>query len=86
MGYSHDIIFEPPTGIDITTGKGSISIAGFDKQLVGEVAAKIRSFRKPEPFKGKGIRYKDEHVRRKQYPEQPAAMHRSFFPADEAAK
>ena len=66
LGYSHDIIFEPPKGIEITTGKGSISIAGFDKQLVGEVAAKIRSFRKPEPFKGKGIRYKDEHVRRKQ--------------------
>jgi len=66
LGYSHDILFEPPTGIVITASKNKISISGFDKQLVGEVAAKIRSFRKPEPYKGKGIRYKDEYVRRKQ--------------------
>jgi large subunit ribosomal protein L6 len=66
LGYSHDILFEPPAGINISTTKNNISISGFDKQLVGEVAAKIRSFRKPEPYKGKGIRYKDEYVRRKQ--------------------
>lgn len=66
VGYSHDILFEPPTGITISTAKNNISISGFDKQLVGEVAAKVRSFREPEPYKGKGIRYKDEYVRRKQ--------------------
>jgi large subunit ribosomal protein L6 len=66
LGYSHDILFEPPKGITINTTKNNIKISGFDKQLVGEVAAKIRSFRKPEPYKGKGIRYKDEYVRRKQ--------------------
>ncbi len=66
LGYSHDILFEPPTGISISTTKNNITISGFDKQLVGEVAAKIRSFRKPEPYKGKGIKYKDEYVRRKQ--------------------
>ncbi len=66
LGYSHDIIFEPPEGISITAKKNQIAVSGFDKQLVGAVSAKIRSFRKPEPYKGKGIRYKDEHVRRKQ--------------------
>ena len=66
LGYSHDILFEPPEGIDITAGKNSIVVSGYDKQIVGEVSAKIRSFRKPEPYKGKGIRYKDEYVRRKQ--------------------
>lgn len=66
LGYSHNILFEPPEAITITANKNSITIAGYDKQLVGEVSAKIRSFRKPEPYKGKGIRYKDEYVRRKQ--------------------
>lgn len=66
LGYSHDILFEPPIGIAISTAKNSITISGYDKQLVGEVAAKIRSFRKPEPYKGKGIKYKGEHIRRKQ--------------------
>ena len=66
LGYSHDILFEPPAGIAISAAKNSISISGYDKQLVGEVAAKIRSFRKPEPYKGKGIKYKGEHIRRKQ--------------------
>ncbi|RMF07871.1 MAG: 50S ribosomal protein L6 [Candidatus Neomarinimicrobiota bacterium] len=66
LGYSHDIIFEPPEGIDIKAERTTITIFGMDKQLVGEVAAKIRSFRKPEPYKGKGIRYKDEYVRIKQ--------------------
>ncbi len=66
LGYSHDIIFEPPTGVTIAANKNNITITGHDKQLVGAVSAKIRSFRKPEPYKGKGIRYKGEHVRRKQ--------------------
>ncbi len=66
LGYSHDIIFEPPESITVTANKNSITIAGYDKQLVGAVSAKIRSFRKPEPYKGKGIRYQGEHVRRKQ--------------------
>ncbi len=63
LGFSHDIYFDPPEGIDIKTGKGSVSISGIDKQLVGQVAAKIRSFRPPEPYKGKGVRYAGEYVR-----------------------
>ena len=66
LGYSHDIYFEPPDGITISANKTEIIINGINKQLVGEVAAKIRSFRKPEPYKGKGIRYKDEYVISKQ--------------------
>jgi|TARA_B100001939_G_scaffold326410_1_gene319887 large subunit ribosomal protein L6 len=66
LGYSHDIYFEPPEGIIISANKTEITINGINKQLVGEVAAKIRSFRKPEPYKGKGIRYKDEYVISKQ--------------------
>ena len=66
LGYSHDIYFEPPHGISISTNKTEIIINGINKQLVGEVAAKIRSFRKPEPYKGKGIRYKNEYVISKQ--------------------
>ncbi|MBC8215945.1 MAG: 50S ribosomal protein L6 [Candidatus Marinimicrobia bacterium] len=66
LGYSHDIIFEPPKGITISAKRTEITVEGIDKQLVGEVAAKIRSFRKPEPYKGKGVRYKGEYVRQKQ--------------------
>ena len=66
LGYSHDIYFEPPEGITISAQKTTVTINGTNKQLVGEVAAKIRSFRKPEPYKGKGIRYKDEYVISKQ--------------------
>ena len=66
LGYSHDIYFEPPSGIELKTNKTEVVVSGINKQLVGEVAAKIRSFRKPEPYKGKGIRYKDEYVRSKQ--------------------
>ena len=66
LGYSHDIYFEPPEGIVIKANKTEISVQGISKQLVGEVSAKIRSFRKPEPYKGKGIRYKNEYVRSKQ--------------------
>ena len=63
LGFSHDIYFDPPQGIEIKAGKGSVSISGIDKQLVGQVAAKIRSFRPPEPYKGKGVRYSGEYVR-----------------------
>ena len=66
LGFSHDIYFQPPEGIDIKTNRTEITVSGINKQLVGEVAAKIRSFRKPEPYKGKGVRYKDEYVRSKQ--------------------
>ncbi|MCZ6775736.1 MAG: 50S ribosomal protein L6 [Ignavibacteria bacterium] len=66
MGYSHPILFAPPEDIKIETPTATtISISGIDKQLVGQVAAKIRSFRLPEPYKGKGIRYEGEYIRRK---------------------
>ena len=66
LGYSHPIVFDAPEGITFTTeGPTKLGVVGIDKQLVGEVAAKIRKLRKPEPYKGKGIRYSDEIVRRK---------------------
>ena len=66
LGYSHDIFFDFPDGITIDADRTAISVKGNDKQLVGSVASKIRSFRKPEPYKGKGVRYKDEYIRIKQ--------------------
>ena len=66
LGYSHPIHVEPPEGISFTVeGTQVIKIAGIDKQQVGQVAANVRAFRKPEPYKGKGIRYQGEVVRRK---------------------
>ena len=66
IGYSHPIEFDTPKGIEFEVEKQKIiKIKGIDKQLVGETAAKIRALRKPEPYKGKGIRYIDETVRRK---------------------
>ena len=66
IGYSHPILFNPPEGIKIEVPvQTSITISGLDKQLVGLVAAKIRSFRQPEPYKGKGIKYEGEYIRRK---------------------
>ena len=66
LGFSHPIYFSIPEGIKIATPKPTqISIEGIDKQQVGEVAAKIRSFRKPEPYKGKGVKYSNEFIRRK---------------------
>ena len=70
LGYSHNIIFEVPKELKVstTTEKGQnpkIFLEGSDKQLIGQVAAKIRGLRKPEPYKGKGVRYSDEVVRRK---------------------
>jgi large subunit ribosomal protein L6 len=66
LGYSHPIYFKPPDKITIVTpNPNKIIITGIDKQLVGQVAAKIRSFRPPEPYKGKGIRYENETVKKK---------------------
>ena len=63
LGYSHDIVYPVPEGIKIQITDGTkLLISGVDKQLVGEVAASIRKFKKPEPYKGKGVRYSDEHV------------------------
>jgi large subunit ribosomal protein L6 len=66
VGYSHPIVFNPPDGIKIEVPQPTnITVSGFDKQLVGQVAAKLRSFRPPEPYKGKGIKYEGEFIRRK---------------------
>ncbi|MEO1927668.1 MAG: 50S ribosomal protein L6 [Nautiliaceae bacterium] len=65
LGYSHPINYEIPKGITITVEKNIITVKGSDKQQVGQVAAEIRSFRKPEPYKGKGVKYVDEHIIRK---------------------
>ena len=63
VGYSHDINYTVPEGIKMTVADGyKITVEGFDKQLVGAVASTIRAFRKPEPYKGKGVRYSDEQV------------------------
>ena len=65
LGYSHPILFEPPAGIELDVDRNIVTVAGIDKQAVGQIAAQIRALRKPEPYKGKGIRYLGEHVRRK---------------------
>ncbi|MCK5466330.1 50S ribosomal protein L6 [Candidatus Parcubacteria bacterium] len=65
LGFSHPVVFEAPEGIEFKVEKNIITISGIDKQLVGQVAADIRSKKKPEPYKGKGIRYVGEQVRRK---------------------
>lgn len=66
LGYSHPINYELPQGISAAVEKNvSITLSGIDKQLLGEVAAKVRSFRPPEPYKGKGVKYVEEHIRRK---------------------
>lgn len=67
LGYSHDVIFEAPEGITVKAPKPTqVTVSGIDKQAVGQAAAKIREFRKPEPYKGKGVRYEGEYVRRKE--------------------
>jgi large subunit ribosomal protein L6 len=66
LGFSHPVVVEPPQGITLTVeGNTKIIVSGVDKQAVGEVAANIRKIRKPEPYKGKGVRYEGERVRRK---------------------
>lgn len=66
IGYSHPVKFTPPSGVKITAEKNSVIVSGIDKALVFQTAAKIRALKKPEPYKGKGIRYKGEIVRHKQ--------------------
>lgn len=65
LGFSHPIEYQLPAGISATVEGNAITISGFDKELVGETAAKIRRFRKPEPYKGKGVKYTGEVIRRK---------------------
>jgi large subunit ribosomal protein L6 len=67
LGYSHDVNFEVPAGVTVTAPKQTeIIVEGIDQQLVGQVAANIREWRSPEPYKGKGIRYKGEYIFRKE--------------------
>jgi large subunit ribosomal protein L6 len=65
VGFSHPVVFNPPEGITLTVDGPRVVVAGYDKQVVGEIAAQIRRIRPPEPYKGKGIRYQGEVVRRK---------------------
>jgi large subunit ribosomal protein L6 len=67
LGYSHEIIYQPPEGITIAVGKPTeIKVSGIDPQAVGQAASEIRSYRPPEPYKGKGVRYVGEFIRRKE--------------------
>lgn len=67
LGFSHDVVYPIPVGIDIKCEKPTIIVvSGADKQKVGQVSAEIRGFRKPEPYKGKGIKYSEEKIRRKE--------------------
>ena len=65
VGYSHPVIYQVPEGVVASTEKNLITLESIDKELVGRVAAEIRSIRKPEPYKGKGIKYLEETIRRK---------------------
>ena len=70
LGFSHNIVFEIPEEVSVTTASErgqnpTVTLESYDKQLIGQVAAKIRSLRKPEPYKGKGIKFKGEQLRRK---------------------
>jgi len=65
LGYSHPITYELPKGVDAKIEKTKITLTGIDKETLGMTAAKIRSFRKPEPYKGKGIKYAEEYIKRK---------------------
>ena len=67
LGFSHPVVYEVPEGIDIETPtQTQVIVKGIDKQLVGQVSADIRAYRPPEPYKGKGVRYVDEYVKRKE--------------------
>jgi len=65
LGFSHDVIYKLPQGITATVEQNKITVSGIDKQQVGQVAAEIRALKKPEPYKGKGIKYADERIIRK---------------------
>jgi len=66
LGFSHPVVYEVPVGVTAVVEKSNITISGFDKQKVGQVAAEIRAYRPPEPYKGKGVRYVGEHVAMKE--------------------
>ncbi|MBX4200457.1 50S ribosomal protein L6 [Candidatus Parcubacteria bacterium] len=66
LGFSHPVEVSIPTGLKVTAEKNNITVSGIDKELVGEFTAKLRALKKPEPYKGKGMRYADEVIRRKQ--------------------
>ncbi len=66
LGFSHPVIFQIPAGITVTAEKGTFTISGIDKEVVGQFAANVRAKKKPEPYKGKGIRYQGEYIIRKQ--------------------
>jgi large subunit ribosomal protein L6 len=65
LGFSHDVVYKVPTGVQVSVEQNNLTVSGADKQQVGQVAAEIRAFKKPEPYKGKGIRYADEKILRK---------------------
>jgi large subunit ribosomal protein L6 len=65
LGFSHEVVYHLPTGVQATVEQNTITISGIDKQQVGQVAAEIRALKKPEPYKGKGIKYSDERIIRK---------------------
>ena len=65
LGFSHDVIYKLPQGITAAVEQNTITVSGIDKQQVGQVAAEIRALKKPEPYKGKGIKYAEEHIIRK---------------------
>ena len=67
LGFSHPVIVEPPQGVEFdVSSANAITVKGIDKEVVGQIAAEIRGFREPEPYKGKGIKYAGEHIRRKE--------------------
>ena len=64
LGFSHDVIYKVPAGVQVAVEQNKMTVSGIDKQQVGQVAAEIRALKKPEPYKGKGIKYVDEHITR----------------------
>ncbi|MCA9329505.1 50S ribosomal protein L6, partial [Candidatus Saccharibacteria bacterium] len=65
LGFSHDVIYKVPTGVTATIEQNTVTVSGMSRQEVGQVAAEIRALKKPEPYKGKGIKYADERIIRK---------------------
>jgi large subunit ribosomal protein L6 len=65
LGFSHDVVYKVPAGVNVAVEQNNLTVSGIDKQQVGQVAAEIRSLKKPEPYKGKGIKYADERILRK---------------------
>ncbi|MEX2006997.1 MAG: 50S ribosomal protein L6 [Candidatus Saccharimonadales bacterium] len=65
LGFSHEVVYKVPAGVNVTIDSNQITVSGIDKQKVGQVAAEIRALKKPEPYKGKGIKYIDERILRK---------------------